>query len=322
MPPPVGAMGWIDDPWAVNQVLETLPIPILSESSEGRRLTDVRRDGQNVALWELERRHLGQVMRAHYQRRGTCVGQGFSRAVQHLILHEIAAGEIEEWWARVMVASIYGTSRVEIGGGRIGGDGSVGAWAAKAVNEYGVLLRMKYKVGSQSVDLSSDDDDYLCVEWGRNGMPDHLEPEAAKHKVGGISLITTTEMSEAALQNGKMIAICSNRGFTTTRDEYGMCRPSGSWSHCMEKAGVLYIKHPQYPSGRRVIGIWQSWSNSSPDGNDRVTLQTGQEITLPPGVFLIDDEVYERDMLSARDTWGLAGMSGWVPTEQDFVLVS
>ena len=36
---------------------------------------------------------------------------------------------------------IYGGSRVEIGGGRIRGDGSIGAWAARWVRDYGVVPR-------------------------------------------------------------------------------------------------------------------------------------------------------------------------------------
>lgn len=305
--------GWLPRPAEVCKVLTTLNTPLLrcSQWSQALLATEPR----DVMFWELERQVLGKVNRAHYQKRGTCVGQGFSRNVEHLILAEILAGENEEWRGKVATASIYGPSRVEIGGG-INGDGSIGAWAAKSVNEIGVLLRLKYP----EVDLSSDDDDHLCVKWGQYGMPDNIEPTARLHVVGDISLANDLDMGLACLWNVIPVPTCSNRGFTTTRDKYGMCSPSGAWNHCMSTSGALLIKHPQYPSGRQTVGIWQSWGENSPDGNDKVTLQTGQEITLPPGVFLIDAEVWGK-MLAQGDSWALAGMKGWKCVESDFFLL-
>ena len=260
---------------------------------------------------EVEHSYIANTMAVH-----NCVGQGFSRNVEHVIQADILAGENEEWRGKVAVCSIYGASRVEVGGGEIGGDGSVGAWAAEAVKKYGVLLRIKYP----SIDLSSDDDDFLCSKWGNSGVPDNLEPTMREHCITAVSLVDGADIGLAALWNFKPVPTCSNRGFKTVRDKYGMCAPSGSWNHCMATAGALLIKHPAYPNGRQTVAIWQSWGQDSPTGNDKVILQTGQEETLPPGVFLIDVEVWDK-MLKQGDSFALAGMKGWTCTLEDFFLL-
>jgi len=319
---PAGPFGWIDDPAAVEAVLKTLPNPILHESDVGLSLMR-RAEPKDVCFWDLEFEMLGKINPAHYQARGTCVGQGFSRAVEHVALADILEhGDIEEWFAKVAPASIYGPSRVEIGGGGLRGDGSTGAWAAKSVKQIGVLLRLKYEVGDGAViDLSPDNDETFCVSWGNTGMPDAIEPEARKHLISDASLVLTRDVMLSCFWSYKPLAFCSNQGFTETRDQYGMCQPSGSWAHCMEGCGAVLIKHPSHPNGLQTVGIWQSWGQNSPGGNNRVTLQTGEEILLPPGVFLIDADVAATRMLPARDTFALAGVDGWEPTLADFYLL-
>jgi len=308
--------GWIDDPREVGLILNQLPHPLLRCTKWSKPL--LAAEPRDVMFWELERKGIGSILRAHYQRRGTCVGQGWARNIQHAILADrLIRGELEEWYARVLPASIYGFSRVEIGGGRVRGDGSIGAWAAQAAKEKGVLLRMPYP----DINLAEDDDDAYCVAWGDRGVPDALEPFAAEHTMLDVSLVTDLELGLGCLWNWIPIPTCSNQGFTTTRDKYGMCHPSGSWAHCMATSGAVKIKHPNHPSGLQTVGLWQSWGQNSPDGNDRVTLQTGQEITLPPGVFLIDAEVWGR-MLRAGDSFGIASIRGWKPTKQDWILLA
>ena len=307
--------GWIRSPCAVGEVLNRLSDPVLKCSRWIDALA--KTEPEDVRFVDLEQIVTGNVFRAHYQKIGSCVGQGYARNVQHVILADIVRRmEIEEWWGRVAPCSIYGPSRVEIGGGGLRGDGSVGAWAAESVKRMGVLLRTDYG----QVDLTSDDDDYLCVSWGRSGMPDAIEPVARTHSIQEVSLVDDLEVGLACLWNWIPVPTCSMQGFTTTRDRYGMCHPSGRWAHCMATGGAVTIKHPDHPSGLQTVSILQSWGNSNPGGNDKVTLQTGQEITLAPGEFLIDAEVWGK-MLRQGDSFGLAGIAGWTPTVKDFVLI-
>ena len=80
---------------------------------------------------------------------------------------------------------IYGGCRVEVGGGRVRGDGSVGAWAAKFVREYGVVPRGVH--GSH--DLTGYDE-RRCREFGGRGVPDDLEAVAREHPVRSVANVT------------------------------------------------------------------------------------------------------------------------------------
>jgi hypothetical protein len=76
---------------------------------------------------------------------GDCVSQGCACAVDVVKCVEIdLLGENEAWVAETATEPIYAGSRVEIGGGKIRGDGSVGAWAAKFVTVFGAIPRGVY----------------------------------------------------------------------------------------------------------------------------------------------------------------------------------
>lgn len=313
--PNPGPMGWEDHQDWVHDQLQRMPNPILSDTPYFAEMRCVVRGHEDVMPWTWEQKALGRILRPHYQARGTCVSQAWSRAVQFTALSDMLfGGQGEEWVARVHPGSIYGASRVEIGGGRIRGDGSVGAWAARAVVKMGVLYRLKYETAKKVWDLTADQDELYSIDWGTpgRGVPDELEPAMREHPISDASMITTPEEYEAIAYDHKVAPVCSGVGYTTVRDKYGCCYPSGTWSHCMLHAGLLLIKHPQFPSGRKVVPQLQSWGPDNPSGNDRVTLQTGEEITLPPGWFLVPIEA-SATQWRAKDTFVPAGIRGWVP---------
>jgi len=320
-----GPMGWVPDVGTgrkneykrcVEWLYQDRPYTTYAQAMSLAGLPLITEEWQDVALWELEARLLGSVLPAHYQRIGSCVGQGWTKALEDQILVDIASGEREMWPGKLAVAFIYAFSRCEVGGGRLGNeDGSLGVWAAEAAAKHGVLPR---KFEGLKYDLSGDDS--MCKEWGgrREGVPSELEPQAAIHVGQNIAMIKTAEEIVSAGQAWRSIPVCSNRGFTMTRDKYGMCSPKGSWNHCMLWRGVLKIKHPQHPGGRVVIPNQQSWG-PSPDGPTRVTLQSGREIELAEGVFLIDIEVGAK-MASQEDTHVVDGVRGWDRPKLDFLL--
>ena len=171
---------------------------------------------------------------------GDCVSQGEAGACQVLICTDIVLrGEAEEWRGLVATEPIYAGSRVEIGGGRISGDGSVGAWAARWVVEYGVLVRRKYEVDGIEFDLTEYDGDRARA-WGRRGVgcPNGLELIAKEHPVKTTSLCTGYDQARDSIANGYPVTVASNRGFNDVRDSEGFLRPSGTWSHEMYFCGV------------------------------------------------------------------------------------
>jgi hypothetical protein len=194
--------------------------------------------------------------------------------------------------------SIYALSRVEVGGGRIGGDGSVGAWAAKAVQDYGVLPRRT--VGGYDL---THFDPHRARDWGRRGLPDDLEPEARKHPVRTVSLVKSFDEARAAIAHGYPVAVCSDQGFTMERDRDGFCAPQGTWGHCMCFIGAT--------AGRRPgLCCLQSWGPNVPGG----PIGLGGH---PNCAFWVAAEVADR-MLGQGDSWALSAFDGFPARRLDW----
>ena len=300
--------GWHYDPAAIAQLYGSLAKPTFAQAAPQLVGDGAKSD---VFFFETEQQVLGRELLAMDQDGvGSCVGNGFARNVQHLMLIEIAWEGDEEFPSDlpqddhfVAVPAIYGASRVEIGGGQLrGGDGSNGSWAAEAIKKFGVLFCKKY--GSHNLERSHFN--YRLVrEWGDRGIPDELEPTAREHPVTQITQMRSWENWRDAVCNGHPAPLCSDQGFTTVRDSSGFCRPQGSWAHCMASGGAGIAK------GNRPFGlIHQSWGES-PTGNNRLILESGRELMLPQGCFAVDADVIDR-MCRQGDTWSLAGLKGFV----------
>src|SRR5262249_25467292 len=128
---------------------------------------------------------------------GCCVGEGFSSAVEYLQCVEIALGGEPDLFEPICSEAVYALSRVEIGGGKLMGDGSVGAWAARAVRQDGGLPR--WTIGAY--DLASFNP-ARAREWGRHGLPDNREPDARLHPVQTVSLVRSFAEARAAIAHG------------------------------------------------------------------------------------------------------------------------
>src|SRR4051794_20481822 len=128
--------GWVHLPAEIEMVLAALPRPRFADAAAHL----LAAPPTDVFLWDACKRVTGGPLPAHDQDGvGCCVGEGFSSAVEYLQCVEIALGGKAEEYSPISCEGIYALSRVEVGGGRIDGDGSTGAWAAKAVHDYGVL---------------------------------------------------------------------------------------------------------------------------------------------------------------------------------------
>jgi hypothetical protein len=105
-----------------------------------------------------------------------------------------------------------------------------GSAAARFVNQNGgILLRKKYDGIDLSVYNGNTGD-----TWGkRGGVPKELIDEAKNHQVKTISLVTSIEEARDAIANGYAIAVCSDYGFSSKRDKYGIAKRSGNWNHGM-----------------------------------------------------------------------------------------
>ena len=217
--------GWIRDDEAVDSLLGELPFPVAGSTPAGQ----VEEIPDHIFLWEAVKRVTGKLLPPRNQGQvGSCVSFGTVRAVEYSQACEIVAGEQEEL-LDLATEAVYGGSRVEIGGGRLRRDGSVGAWAADWVRKYGVLGRLEYKTDKGAYDLREYSES-RCRDWGAKGVPDDLEPLAKAHPIKQTTQVRNWAEAKRMLASGYGIAVSSDQGFSMKRDSNGVATPSGSWT--------------------------------------------------------------------------------------------
>jgi len=289
--------GWEYLPEAVHAVRQAQPLPTfgMTPANFAGDIPD------HVFLWESDRKVLGSVLPPKNQGSvGSCVSFGTNTAIRRTMLTEIMMGEAEEF-KDIVEEVTYGGSRVEIGGGRISGDGSVGGWAAEFVKRWGVVSRGSYG----NYDLSNYSES-RCREFGRSGVPSDLEVVAKAHPVKNITQVMSWNEAKKALASGYGIAICSNQGFSMKRDAKGICRPSGSWAHCMALDGYFI------ENGREYGHIENSW------GADAHTGPVGWGEPNTAG-FWTDAETIDR-MLRQDDSWAFSAVDGFPARKINWLL--
>jgi hypothetical protein len=253
---------------------------------------------EDVFLWRAVRKAAklpdDKYPNVNQQSVGCCVGCGWKHSADVCQATAIASGKAFEF-KPVSVEVIYAGSRVEVGGGRISGDGSMGTWAAKWCRERGGLVPMgKYPAADLTTFSPS-----RARSWGRTGVPDDLEPLAKEHPVKGCALVTTWADVKRSVQQGYPVAVCSDQGFRMERDATGRCRPQGTWPHCMAIIGVRVAK-----DGRSEAGfILNSWGDQAHTGP-----------VWPPDApvagFWADASVIDR-MVRQGDSFALADVAGF-----------
>jgi hypothetical protein len=273
--------GWLDDPEAVDIVTQELPIQSFGET-EANEATDIPDKIMPWLLKSLPCRNQGQV--------GSCVSHGTARPIEYVHVMEINRGDKEQFKS-LSRETIYGGSRVEVGGSKFKSDGSTGAWGSKFVNAYGTLFEEvygKYDLTTYSVNR--------CKEWGATGVPNSLEPECAKYKVGTITKVTTAEQGLKAMASGYFINVCSNVGFELRRSSEGICRPSGVWNHSMSAIGAKKYKDSY------LFCIENSWG---------LMTTKGDVVDLPhSGCWWIAMDVFDK-MLKQGDSWAYSNYNGF-----------
>lgn len=285
-------MGYVPDRKGTDAFLSTLARPTLAQA------------GPDLVLDEHKDVFLGQYLLTvspswtrGAQKIGSCVGWGWSLSVDMLAACDVLLrNEPERYGGRVLEASVYGFSRVEVRGQRnLGGDGSYGGAAAKAVTKFGTL---HYGVNYDGTTIT-DNSGSREKEWGRDGVPDALEPFAAKHKVSSVTLVRDFEDAAKAIQNGYPVAVCSSRGFSMTlRDGY--LTPMGSWAHCMMFAGVRWKPRPAL----LCVNSWGDCYQGTVDASLPAQFQRSAGWV---------DAATCTSMLDGEDSFAISGYAGFPP---------
>jgi hypothetical protein len=291
--------GWVNDPDQVQKVSATLPNPIFIATAAGASEDPLPK---SAYLWQAYEQLFARPPPEMNQNPiGSCVSFGTSRAIERSMGVDIAVNKKPYTFKHIVEEGVYGISRYEIGfkknGSSLyrGGDGSVGAWAAAGVKEYGFLPRGVNGNGKYDLTKYSPE---LCRKWGRDGLPDDLEPVAKLTYVQDITRLQSWEDAKRALANGYGIAICSNVGFTSQRDANGICVASGNWAHCMALDGY----HTD-DSGREYGHIENSWGANYHKG------PVGFGNPNKAG-FWTHASTIDR-MIKQGDTWAFSGVKGF-----------
>ncbi len=268
-------------------------------------ISGVKRDNTtaNVRLWDSVKmvtggEHLPNIP----QQIGDCVSWGARNAVDYLQCVQIARGPPTHELHRAFAPYIYGISRVEIGKGRIHGDGSVGAWAAEGVRVYGVLRKDFDGVPQYSGSVAR--------EWGRSGPPQQFVDEAKQYPVKTVAPVRSAAEVRDAICNGYPCTIASNWG---GRQDAALSRAlsrvvfkrSGSWNHQMCIVGY------DGSAGEPLYYVLNSWGpNAHPD-----PMQDE-----PPGGFWIREKDVEY-IVDQGDSFAFSGFQGFPAQDLDFTIV-
>jgi hypothetical protein len=291
-PNPAGVEHWIND--------EANRHPVFGLAAPG-----LVAEKKTVLLYE-PHHQLYPTWKRGAQQIGSCVGWGWSWGVDIMACVDVLLKGEEETYdnQRVLEASVYGFSRVEVPGVRRAGrgDGSYGAAAARAVVKFGTLHYGVDYGGEEFTDNSGSRE----RQWGDTGVPDQLEPYAQKHRVNTTSLVTSFDEAAAAISNGYPVPVCSGQGFTQTRDDQGFCRARGRWSHCMLFLGVRHGKRPGLLCGN-------SWGDSNTGPHYPKTMPDQYKRCS----FWVDADDTDK-MLRQNDSFAISGYDGFPPRKLDW----
>ena len=284
--------GYSPDRDGTDEFLASLAKPTLAQA------------GPDLALDETRNVFLGSYLlkcdpgwKRGAQKIGSCVGWGWALSCDILAACDIhMRSEAEVYGGRVLEASVYAFSRVEVRGQKnLGGDGSYGGAAAKAVTKFGTL-HYGLDYGGEKI---TDNSGVREKNWGRDGVPDNLEKYAANHKVSSVALVTDFEQAAKAIQNGYPVAVCSMQGFSMSQRE-GYLTPMGSWAHCMMFAGVRWKPYPAL----LCVNSWGECYSGDVDKTLPVQFQRSSG--------WVRAETCTR-MLKGEDSFALSGYSGFAP---------
>ena len=233
----------------------------------------------------------GKNREPNSQSRGTCVGQGSSRAIEDIHNSRIADHAIVGKPTLIAYEPMYGFERrAHFGathpwGCRCGRcpDGLTGHDAAAFYSIKGVLRRDNYT--SLGIDLSNPRED-LAISWNNSGVPDALVAACQFHKIQSQSCDDWNSLADAMAAKcwGH---VCLPKIFTGGRiDRFGCCEPDDNGGHCTEVCGVFVL-----PTHETAFVIQQSWGNAV-HYPDSVTTINGP-IKLRPGSYAVRQSIME-----------------------------
>lgn len=280
-----GFIGSYCDPEDTERLLSSLPLPLFGDLLAGDGAGKISLPFKAVVAFE---KAAGRVPYDEVQLTGDCVSHGTRNAADIARANDPDIRTTEDWIDRTATEPLYGAR------GHSGQGASCARIVGWAHQRGGLMLRKAYP------DLGLDLTTYnpkVGIGWGGTGVPDAVTTEAAKHRIGTISLITTWEQARDAIANGYGVVCCSGQGFGKVRNHEGVAEASGSWAHAMAWTAADDTR----PGDCRFC-VQNSWGFTYLSG----PLHLGQ----PEGSFWIRQSVAQ-NMIAAGGTYAVSNVNGF-----------
>lgn len=282
--------GWVNRPDEVKRILSAKQNPTFKMAAPN--LASIWQN-EEIGLWAASKAvNGGKHLAAHLQTIGDCVSHGFGRSVDYLFCVKQVNNLVSEKWdepkTACMTEYIYAVGR-EAGNDLGPSDGSTGIWQIDGLKHDGYITRDGKSYDGQ-----------LAKQYAWRGAPAELKQRGRIHLLEDYAQVEDPQDAANSLKAGNPVAICSNQGFTMTRDANGVCRPTGTWNHCMMVSGLFKVNNAWY------FVIEQSWGQNTPSG---ATPMGGQA---PDNSFGCDWNTMGR-ILGQGDSYSLSGFKNWEP---------
>lgn len=230
----------------------------------------------------------------HFQGTQDCVSHAFAVGLEDWFLNMSY-----QWPGQIATEVLYGGSRTLVGNKSMSAKGTCCAWVARFLLTFGYVPRGNY----ESVDLSNYSYSRADV-YGRDGIPNQLMSRLQKAVLPDSRILSLGKLKSGAsawTAVGKYypVPFATKRGFASKRDSDGICSPTDEWHHSMLVRGRCILR-----GGRKAFVVQNSIGEYLGDENSVIKLDSGPDITLPGGVFLVDYEVFD-DICTSEDAYVL-----------------
>lgn len=311
--------GWRNDPRRVAEHLDDMHLKGGDPRFliKGAHLFD-QDDNADVFLWLVEQQVLGSLIPSFDQGQvGSCEGHGNGRAAQDTLLIAIADkapsddGSPTQWpGIGVCPEIVYANGRDM--DGYHSGDGGTGAGTAKGLTNVGIPLRGKY--GNYDFTQGWPENTSSERQLASRQVPSDIVAACNQHQIKDAALVQSGADAWTALGFYKPVAISGTIGRTMNRQPGGWCPRQGTWNHCQCLRGRCTVK-----GGKRAFVYQNSWGDYLGSSNNVVSLESGQQITLPPGCYLAEVSDVEGD-LRQGDSFAFSHAHGWPATKLNWLI--
>jgi hypothetical protein len=266
--------------------------------------------GKLTAHWTIVERLFPGCWPASRQSLGDCVSHSQRNACLYSVACEIAAGKPDEVTGHVeekpeqpdegVRDGVFSTEAYYWFRRRAARDGWFCEAAAKvAVEETGAWPRKNYpELGFDLTKYSGS----LATRWGSSPPPENIRTPMAKHRFRTAARCESFEVVRDMLHNGYGITSCGGEGFSSTRDDNGVSRRSGSWAHAMAYIGADDRDEVKAKYDGPLVLVMNSWGKWN--GGPRRVM--GTPLDIPEGSFWA-----RWSDVSRRVAIAMSGFAGW-----------